>query len=554
MRLRWIMTVAFIALAVVQVLVVVPFSLRNLRELMEQNQLTRISEVMRAVAAEHTRSNQEMHRIMDELQASTALEDVARDAAMQPPPSLVTQAAQSLMKPRGLDVLAILDDHGRTLSSGHLPARLGEPDDPLFMVTRLAKNEIVTLLIDFPSSAGLQRRPVMVTARSIDYGEQRVWAVGGFALDHDRAALWAQLTGARVRIFAGDEKLVEAGGAEEPFLERNFKLEGDIRAQFLFSQREQLLTQEQVFRGFMVLTALGLLVSIAIGAYVSQRVTSPVEALTDAAKKIAGGAPGAIVETSGGSKELSELITTFNQMTHDLKVATDKLLTSERIAAWQEVARRLAHEIKNPLTPIRMSLETLLAASQRGPVDERFMGIFKESAHAVLEEVDRLKRIVDEFSQFARLPRPSLAPMNLSEAAHQVMSLYAPHDGLRYITEFEPGLLISGDRDQLTQVLVNLVKNAEEAMAPQGGGTVTVRTFSSGRDAVLEVTDSGPGIPAGLKARLFEPYVTSKPQGTGLGLAIALRIAQEHEGRLVADDAANTGARFRLSLPRVSDR
>jgi two-component system, NtrC family, nitrogen regulation sensor histidine kinase NtrY len=172
----------------------------------------------------------------------------------------------------------------------------------------------------------------------------------------------------------------------------------------------------------------------------------------------------------------------------------------------------------------------------------------------VLEEVDRLKRIVDEFSQFARLPRPVLAPLSLSELTQQVMALYAPHDGLRYVVELGDGPQVLGDRDQLTQVLVNLVKNAEEAMAPLGGGTVTVKTFAEGRDVVLEVSDQGPGIPAELKARLFEPYVTSKPQGTGLGLAIALRIAQEHDGRLVADDAADRGARFRLLLPRLSGR
>ena len=174
----------------------------------------------------------------------------------------------------------------------------------------------------------------------------------------------------------------------------------------------------------------------------------------------------------------------------------------------------------------------------------------RQLTRMVADNVDRLKRIVDEFSQFARLPRPVLAPLELSELAQQVMSLYAPHDGLTYVVELEPGLRVQGDRDQLTQVLVNLVKNAEEAMAAQGGGVVTIRTSAKGRDAVLEVADSGPGIPAEIKARLFEPYVTSKPQGTGLGLAIALRIAQEHEGALVAEDAS-PGARFKLTLPRV---
>jgi nitrogen fixation/metabolism regulation signal transduction histidine kinase len=222
-------------------------------------------------------------------------------------------------------------------------------------------------------------------------------------------------------------------------------------------------------------------------------------------------------------------------------------VASERVAAWQEVARRLAHEIKNPLTPIRMSLETLLAASQRGPLDDRFKGLFTESARAVLEEVDRLKRIVDEFSQFARLPRPELAQLDLADVVQAVMALYAEHDGVGYEVVLEKGAVVSIDRDQLTQVLVNLVKNAEEAMAGRKG-SIHVRV-KKGPEVLLEVEDEGPGIPPALKARLFEPYVTTKPQGTGLGLAIALRICQEHGGRLEVFDGAAGGALFRVSLP-----
>jgi nitrogen fixation/metabolism regulation signal transduction histidine kinase len=167
----------------------------------------------------------------------------------------------------------------------------------------------------------------------------------------------------------------------------------------------------------------------------------------------------------------------------------------------------------------------------------------------VLEEVERLKRIVDEFSQFARLPKPTLAPLDLSQAITQVMSLYADHGSLRYVRDIAPGVTVVGDRDQLTQVVVNLVKNAEEAMA-SAGGCVTVRLNA---DATLEIEDEGPGIPQQMLARLFEPYVTTKPQGTGLGLAIAQRIAHEHDGRLeVENRAPGPGARFRLVLRRAA--
>ena len=550
MRLRWTLVLAFVARAALQVAVVVPPALRNLSTLLGAQQQARIEQVMTAVDAESQRLRAEVGRSMDELAQSAALEDVARDAARVPAPPHVTTAASQLMTPRGLDVLALLDDTGRTLSSGHLPARLGEPDDPLFRVTKAAPKAITAITVELSGPSGLQSAPAVVTARPVDYGDRRVWVVGGVLLNQARAADLARLTGARVEVWSGTTLVARAGAVTEPTSIRTLNI-GEVAALKLhFSRADLLATQAEVLRGFLLLASFGLLLSVVVGFAVSRRVTRPVEALTEAARRIAQGEPGAKVElTSSG--ELKALIDTFNRMTDDLKAATDKLVASERIAAWQEVARRLAHEIKNPLTPIRMSLETLMAASERGQTDERFKGLFKESATAVLEEVDRLKRIVDEFSQFARLPRPTLAPLDLGEAVQQVMSLYAPHGALSYETQAAKGVRVLGDRDQLTQVLVNLVKNAEEAMLEKGG-RVLVRVRGTDAEAIVEVSDQGPGLPAELKARIFEPYVTTKAQGTGLGLAIASRICQEHDGRLEADDASGGGAVFRLTLPRLT--
>ncbi len=551
MRLRWTLVVAFVALAVLQVAVVVPVALRNLSALLSRQQQARLDQVMVAVDAESQRLRDDVGRAMDELAQSAALEDMARDAARVPPPPHVTTAASALMTPRGLDVLALLDDEGRTLSSGHLPARLGEPEDPLFAVTKEPPRAIAALKVELSGPSGLLQRPAVVTARPVDYGDRRVWVVGGVLLDDARAAELARLTGAQVEVWSGEERVALAGEAPPPTTERALPV-GDVATVKLhFSRADSLATRDEVLRAFLALAAFGLLLSVGAGFVVSRRVTRPVEALTDAARRIAQGEPGAKVELKA-TGELGTLVATFNRMTEDLKSATDKLVASERIAAWQEVARRLAHEIKNPLTPIRMSLETLNAAAERGHVDERFKGLFTESSRAVLEEVDRLKRIVDEFSQFARLPRPQLAPLDLGETAHQVLALYAPHGGVTYAADLAKDVRVKGDKDQLTQVLVNLVKNAEEAMAAQGGGCVTVRVAADGARAVLEVRDEGPGLLPEVKARVFEPYVTTKAQGTGLGLAIALRIAQEHEGQLEADNLPTKGAVFRLTLPRAA--
>jgi two-component system, NtrC family, nitrogen regulation sensor histidine kinase NtrY len=549
MRLRWTLTLAFIALAVVQVVLVVPVALRSLSGLLSRQLDKRIDQQMIAVDTEAARLEDDIRHRMDELAGSQALEDVARDAAKVPPPSHVTTAASNLMTPRGLDVLALLDDEGRTLSSGHLPARLGEPDDPLFAVTRQPARTVVPTLVELSTAAGLVMAPAIVVARPVDYGDRRLWAVGGVRLGEAHAQTLSRLTGARVEIRADGQLVAAAGEVSVAPVARTRTVGKVATLTLLFSRADFFTTRTQLLGAFLALALFGLLFSVVLGLVVSILVSRPVDALTAAAKEIAAGTPGVMVDPRLASGELKTLIETFNRMTTDLKGATDKLVASERIAAWQEVARRLAHEIKNPLTPIRMSLETLLAASQRGPLDQRFLALFTESARAVLEEVDRLKRIVDEFSQFARLPRPVLVSLDLTELVQAVMSLYAPHEGLRYDTQLERGLRVVGDRDQLTQVLVNLIKNAEEAMPT--GGVVTVRVRPDGPNAVVEVDDEGPGIPAELKARLFEPYVTTKPQGTGLGLAIALRIVQEHGGTLDILDAPLKGARLRLALPRA---
>ncbi|HEY1086391.1 MAG TPA: histidine kinase dimerization/phospho-acceptor domain-containing protein, partial [Archangium sp.] len=447
MRLRWTLAFAFAVISGLQIAVVVPLALRNLDTLLAGQQAARVDQLMVTVDAEAQRLRADVGRAMDELAQSQALEDVARDAARVPAPSHVTTAATALMTPRGLDVLALLDEQGRTLSSGHLPARLGEPDDPLFPVTKKNARAVIATRVELSTEAGLVSAPAIVTARPIDYGERRVWAVGGVLLGEARAKDLSRLTGARVSILSGQETLATAGTAAPPTLTRALPI-GDVATVSLtFSQADLVATREEVLRAFLGFAGVGLVLSLLLGIVVSRRITRPVEALTEAAQQIAGGTPGVTVPSQDASGELKQLVDTFNRMTGDLKDATDKLVASERVAAWQEVARRLAHEIKNPLTPIRMSLETLLAASQRGQLDERFKGLFTESARAVLEEVDRLKRIVDEFSQFARLPRPQLVSQDLAEAVQAVMALYADHDGVRFVTQLEPGAVVAFDRD-----------------------------------------------------------------------------------------------------------
>jgi two-component system nitrogen regulation sensor histidine kinase NtrY len=331
-------------------------------------------------------------------------------------------------------------------------------------------------------------------------------------------------------------------------VERILPLQDAAEVRLVFSRAALLEAEQGVTVAFLLLAALGLGFAVLLGLVVSRRITRPVEALTEGARRVAEGAREVQV-TALATGEVGELVRAFNHMTSELHSTTDRLVASERIAAWQEVARRLAHEIKNPLTPIQMSLETLLAA--QSAQDARFPALFRDSAAVVLEEVDRLRRIVDEFSRFARLPKPQLSSVDLGELAQSVLSLYAtPPQGILLLPTLQTGVVARADRDQLTQVLVNLVKNAEEALKDKGG-QVRVRVKGTETDAIVEVEDTGPGIPPEHRARIFEPYFTTKEGGTGLGLAIAARILQEHGGKLEVGGEPGQGARFSVVLPRA---
>jgi nitrogen fixation/metabolism regulation signal transduction histidine kinase len=249
--------------------------------------------------------------------------------------------------------------------------------------------------------------------------------------------------------------------------------------------------------------------------------------------------------------EVGEVASAFNLMMEDLRNAKDRLVIAERIAAWQEIARRLAHEIKNPLTPIQMSMDTLRKTWRKK--HPSFDEILEESTTTVLEEARRLGRIVSEFSDFARMPKPELAPIDVSDAVAGALALY--HGAAPVERRLAEGLpRIEADRDQLSQVVLNLVENARDAIAERDGGRIVVSTRLANDRVEIAVEDNGRGVPPELKDRVFAPYFTTKQGkgGTGLGLAIVHRIVSDHGGRITVSDAPDGGARFVVELPLVA--
>jgi nitrogen fixation/metabolism regulation signal transduction histidine kinase len=296
----------------------------------------------------------------------------------------------------------------------------------------------------------------------------------------------------------------------------------------------------------VVSAGLTLLAALGFAYLLSRGLAGPIVSLSKQVREVVHGEPKPI-EGHGG-RELEQLADAFNRTIADLSAMRKRLAATERIAARREIARRVAHEIKNPLAPIRAAVETLRRLRARN--DPAFDDYFDEATRTVLDEVTRITSIVSEFTRFARLPPPNPAPMDLEEAVRQVASLHASGTNTSVVVSARACPAINADRDQIVQVLTNLLKNAIEASASSPNPRVELEIAPDGPDrVVLRVRDNGPGVAPEMRQRLFEPYATTKPEGTGLGLAIVERIVVEHAGEIRYDAAPGGGAEFTVTLP-----
>ncbi len=299
----------------------------------------------------------------------------------------------------------------------------------------------------------------------------------------------------------------------------------------------------------------GILLAVLVSSWAAARVTRPVEQLANAAQEVAAGNWNTRVDVTGDD-ELGQLADSFNRMTTELLGQKERLVQAERVAAWRELARRLAHELKNPLFPLQLTVENLVRARQQNP--EQFEEIFRESSRTLLAEIANLKGIIGRFSDLSKMPQPQLKVLQLNDVARSVAQLFqgqldAP--GRAKITcqlELEPYMeQIAADAELLHRALSNLVLNAIEAM-PQGG-TLTLRTRNEHGKALIEIADTGAGMTLEECERIFTPYYTSKKHGTGLGLAIVQSIVSDHGGRIRVQSWPSRGTTFVIELPRNTE-
>jgi len=323
-------------------------------------------------------------------------------------------------------------------------------------------------------------------------------------------------------------------------------------------QREIDQQIDTLDRRALLAALLFILGGAALGYSMAERISDPVNRLTRATRRIARGDLDARIAATS-SDELRRLVEAFNSMAADLQRQRGELERTHRLEAWAEMARQVAHEIKNPLTPIQLCAERIRRHFMSSPPPLR--ELVDECTATITGEVESLKALVDEFAQFARMPAPRTVPSDLNGVLADTLALY---NGLfheiqieRCFAETLPPVRV--DVEQMRRVVINLVDNAVEAL---GGSQATLRPSGESPTIVVEtrhdrvngvarvrVSDNGPGIPQGDRDKLFMPYYSTKRRGSGLGLAIVRRIVAEHGGSIEVEDNKPVGTTFTIELP-----
>jgi two-component system nitrogen regulation sensor histidine kinase NtrY len=321
------------------------------------------------------------------------------------------------------------------------------------------------------------------------------------------------------------------------------------------------IDESAYLKGFATTLAVSIVAAIAIGFLLARNVSTRIVRLADATRRVGAGDL-TIRVAEKGNDEVGDLARAFNRMLAEIEATRARIEYLQRIGAWQEMARRLAHEIKNPLTPIQLAVQEV--HGRYGGGDDGYRKLLDATLEVVEAEVGTLRRLVGEFSDFARLPQAKLEPGDLAaflreQAEHALTTEEPSRDpdappAPRITVQFDVRAKEAKahlDKQMLRRALINLVRNSSQAIRDQSRseGRVTVSLDRAGDFWIIDVDDDGPGIPAESRERIFDPYVTTKHDGTGLGLAIVKKIVVEHGGVISALESPLGGARVRVTIP-----
>jgi len=572
------------------------------RRAFEHSENERTAALVTQFRREFNRQGEDVAR---RVQAIATSEEVSRMAVKLNRPQADAgpyfELAKTTVENSRLDFLEFVESDGTIISSAQWPAKFGYPEGAMGSFAAAADQSAFLKQEELQDGTALG----LFAVRAARAGERPVYVIGGRRLDKSflsgidmpagmRALLYqnrgerfaaellvdpAETAGAGVRPAQELEPLVDTvrqskeetswlvhwsgDGAEDevfhaiPLLGAGAGKDRPLLAILLIgnSRRSYVELMRHIRSAALMVGGGGILLAILLSSWAAARVTRPVEQLAHAAQEVAEGNWNARVDVLGDD-ELGQLADSFNRMTTELLGQKERLMQAERVAAWRELARRLAHELKNPLFPLQLTVENLVRARQQTP--EQFEEVFRESSRTLLAEIANLKGIVGRFSEFSKMPQPKLQPVQLNEVIRGVVQLFqaqleAPGRAkIKCELQLDPHLeTVAADAELLHRAVSNLVLNAMDAM-PEGG-TLSLRTRNDGGNVLIEVADTGAGLTAEECERIFTPYYTSKAHGTGLGLAIVQSVVSDHGGRIHVKSAPGRGTTFVIELGRNAE-
>lgn len=512
--------------------------------------------------------------------------DLARPNADQ---SLYVHDAAGAAQDHGLDFMEFVNSDGTLISSAQYPARVGTRLDWVLAGKDWKDSGAFLRREELPDGTAL----ALTVVRTLPVADKTFYIVGGRRLDQNFLASLVLPAGMRALLYRNLGQGFDPGSLSdsngplanadrlEPVIDqvqrqpqplvRTVNWSSDAASAETFhaipltgragellgvllvgsSQAELVALTRHIRWISAAVAAAALLIGLLLSLWVSSRITRPIEELAEGARDVASGHWDTQIDLRGRD-EVGQLAGAFNEMTRTLAAQRDRLLQTERVAAWRELARRLAHELRNPLFPLQITVENLQRARQLAPA--QFQEVFQESTSTLKAELANLNTIVTRFSDFSKMPAPHFSKVNVNEALREAVRLFEPqfHEVGKPNISLESFLAeslpeIDADADSLHRAFQNLVLNALDAMP--AGGTLTLRTSAQPSSVRIEVSDTGTGLTPEECSRLFTPYYTTKKQGTGLGLAIVQSVVSDHHGKITVTSEQDRGTAFRIELP-----
>jgi two-component system, NtrC family, nitrogen regulation sensor histidine kinase NtrY len=535
--------------------------------------------------------------VAQHVQAIAGSEPVTRMALAlaqgSPDYSAYVTEARTIADNQQLDFLEFVNSEGTIVSSAQWPAKFGYKYSSLPAIQSAPKDAFLKQE-ELPEVAAL----ALSAVRAVGAGDRPLYVIGGRHVDKEFIASLELPSGMRALFYQNlgigfsSQLLIDPSGSLQnpdrvaPLIQRVLQQKQEatevvhwssdaaddetVHAIPLAGQDSQPLgvllvgnslgpyaeLLRHIRSAALLVGGASIVLAILLSGWAAGRVTRPVEQLAEAARAVAAGNWSTQVEVTS-SDELGELAEAFNRMTHELLGQKEQLVQTERVAAWRELARRLAHELKNPLFPLQLTVENLVRARQQSP--EQFEEVFRESSSTLLAEIANLKAIISRFSEFSKMPQPQFQRIELNDVVQNVARLFQAQLRAPGGPPIESALVlgdgmapIAADPELLHRAISNLVLNAMDAM-PEGG-TLTLRTRQDDEHALLEVSDTGAGLTPEECERLFTPYYTSKSHGTGLGLAIVQSVVSDHGGKISVQSQPGRGTTFLIELPRDRDK